>query len=73
MGGGLEQGIGVNSGFLKYVCVCQQIWETQEWRQNWKRSVSFQSPKKTMPKNAQTTTHCTHLGSDQSLSCVRLL
>ena len=35
---------------------CQQIWETQQWPQDWKRSVSFQSQRKAMPKNAQTTT-----------------
>ena len=36
--------------------VCQQIWKTQQWPQDWKRSVSFQSLRKAMPKNAQTTT-----------------
>ena len=36
--------------------ICQQIWKTQEWPQDWKRSVSFQSQRKAMPKNAQTTT-----------------
>ena len=35
--------------------ICQQIWKTQQWSQDWKRSVSFQSQRKTMPKNAQTT------------------
>ena len=34
----------------------QQIWKTQQWPQDWKRSVSFQSQRKAMPKNAQTTT-----------------
>ena len=46
MGGGLEQGVGVNSGFIKYGCVCQQIWKTQQWPQNWKRSVFIPIPKK---------------------------
>ena len=32
--------------------ICQQIWKTQQWPQDWKRSVSFQSQRKTMPKNA---------------------
>ena len=43
--------------------ICQQIWETQQWPQDWKRSVFIPIPKKgnTMPKNAQTTRHCTHL------------
>ena len=31
----------------------QQIWETQQWPQDWKRSVSFQSQRKAMPKNVQ--------------------
>ena len=35
--------------------ICHQIWKTQEWPQDWKRSVSFQSQRKVMPKNAQTT------------------
>ena len=35
--------------------ICQQIWKTQQWPQDWKRSVSFQSLRKSMPKNAQTT------------------
>ena len=36
--------------------ICQQIWKTQQWPQDWKRSVLFQSQRKAMPKNAQTTT-----------------
>ena len=36
--------------------ICQQIWKTQQWTQNWKRSVFIPIPKKAMPKNAQTTT-----------------
>ena len=35
--------------------ICQQIWKTQQWPQDWKRSVFIQIPKKAMPKNAQTT------------------
>ena len=31
--------------------ICQQIWKTQQWPQDWKRSVFIP-----MPKNAQTTT-----------------
>ena len=30
--------------------ICQQIWKTQHWPQDWKRS-----QRKAMPKNAQTT------------------
>ena len=32
--------------------ICQQIWKTQQWPQDWKRLVSFQSQRKAMPKNA---------------------
>ena len=34
--------------------ICQQIWKTQQWPQDWKRSVSFQPQRQAMPKNAQT-------------------
>ena len=42
--------------------ICQQIWKTHQWPQDWKRSVSFQSLRKAMPKNAQTTAqlHSSH-------------
>ena len=36
--------------------ICQQIWKTQQWPQDWKRSVFIPIPKKGMPKNVQTTT-----------------
>ena len=36
--------------------ICQQIWRTQQWPQDWKRSFSFQPQRKSMPKNVQTTT-----------------
>ena len=36
--------------------VCQQIWKTQQWSQDWKGQFSFQSQRKAMTKNAQTTT-----------------
>ena len=35
--------------------ICQQIWKTQQWPQNWKRSSSFQSQRRAMRKNVQTT------------------
>ena len=35
----------------------QQIWKTQQWPWNGKGQFSFQSQRKAMPKNAQTTTH----------------
>ena len=43
--------------------VCQQIWKTQQWPQDWKSQFSFQSQRKVMPKNAQTTTqlHSSHM------------
>ena len=36
--------------------LCQQIWKTQQWSQDWKRSVFIPIPKKGNGKNAQTTT-----------------
>ena len=41
--------------------MCQQIWKTQQWPQNWKRSVFIPIPKKVMAKNAQTTTQSSHV------------
>ena len=35
--------------------ICQQIWKTQQWPQDRKGQLSFQSQRKAMPKNAQTT------------------
>ena len=35
--------------------ISQQIWKTQQWPQDWKRSFLFQSQRKAMPKNVQTT------------------
>ena len=42
--------------------ICQQMWKTQQWPQDWKGQFSFQSQRKAMPKNAQTTTqlHSSH-------------
>ena len=36
--------------------LCQHIWKTQQWPQDWKRSVSFQSQRKAMTKSVQNTT-----------------
>ena len=36
--------------------ICQQIWKTQQWPQDWKMSVFISIPRKAMPKAAQTTT-----------------
>ena len=43
--------------------ICQQIWKTQQWLQDWKSQFSTQSQRKAMPKNAQTTTqlHSSHM------------
>ena len=35
--------------------ICQQIWKTQQWPQDWKRSVFIPVPRMAMPKNAWTT------------------
>ena len=35
--------------------ICQQIWKTQQWPQDWKGQFSFQFQRKAMPKNAKTT------------------
>ena len=42
--------------------ICQQIWKTQHWPQDWKRSVFIPIPKKGNPANAQTTAqlHSSH-------------
>ena len=43
--------------------ICQQMWKTQQWPQDWKKSVFIPIPRKPMPKNAQTTTqlHSSHM------------
>ena len=40
----------------------QQIWKTQQWPQDWKKSVFIPISKKAMPKKAQTTAqlHSSH-------------
>ena len=35
--------------------ICQQIWKTQKWPQDWKCQFSFQSQRRAAPKNVQTT------------------
>ena len=42
--------------------ICQQTWKTQQWPQDWKSQFSFQSQRKAMPKNIQTTAqlHSSH-------------
>ena len=43
--------------------ICQPIWKTQQWTQDWKKSVFIPIPKKGNAKNAQTTTqlHSSHM------------
>ena len=43
--------------------ICQQIWKTQQWPQDWKSSVFILISNKAMPKNVQTTTqlHSFHM------------
>ena len=36
--------------------ICQQIWKTQQWPQEWKRSVFIPIPKRSDDKESQTTT-----------------
>ena len=43
--------------------ICQQIWKTQQWPQDWTWSVFIPSQRKAMPKTAQTTAqlHSSHM------------
>ena len=43
--------------------ICQQIWKTQQWPQDCKKSVFIPIPKNKVPKNGQTTTqlHSFHM------------
>ena len=42
--------------------ICQQIWKTRQWPQDWKRSVFIPIPKKGNAKRAFKLPHtCTHL------------
>ena len=58
--------------------ICQQIWKTQQWSQPGKCQISFQSQRRAMPKNVQTTTqlHSSHMlvgkgnGTPLRYSCV---
>ena len=42
--------------------ICQQFWKTQQWLQDWKRSVFIPIPKKGRAKDVQTTAqfHSSH-------------
>ena len=43
--------------------ICQQIWKTQQWPQDWKRSVFIPTPKKGNPKECSNTAqlHSSHM------------
>ena len=43
--------------------IYQQMWKTQQWPPDWKRSVFIPIPKKAMPKSAPTTAqlHSSHM------------
>ena len=43
--------------------ICQQIWKTQQWPQDWKRSFFIPASKKEMPVDVQTTAqlHLSHM------------
>ena len=43
--------------------ICQQIWKTQQWSQDWKRSVFISIPKKATSKHDQITAqlHSSHM------------
>ena len=52
----------VLTAYLSAYLISQQIWKTQQWPQDWKRSVFISIPK-AMPKNTQTTAqlHSSHM------------
>ena len=41
--------------------VCQQIWKTQQWPQDWKRSVFIPIPKEKCRRTLKLPHDCTHL------------
>ena len=53
--------------------ICQQIWKTQQWSQDWKRSVSIPIPKKSSAKECSN--YCTivlisHPSTNQARPCL---
>ena len=58
----------LKDGALKVLhSICQQIWKTHQWPQDWKRSVFIWIPRRAMPKNVQTTVqlHSSHMPARQ--------
>ena len=41
--------------------ICEQIWKTQKWPQDWKRSILIQIPKKSSTKECSNPDNCIHL------------
>ena len=41
--------------------ICQQIWKTQQWSHDWRRSVFISIPKKSNAKECSNYHSCTHL------------
>ena len=41
--------------------VCQQIWKTQQWPQDWKRTVFIPIPKEKCQRMLKLPHNCTHL------------
>ena len=54
--------------------ICQQIWKTQQWPQDWKKSVFIPIPKKGNAKNVQTTIqlHSFHVLARLCSKCFKL-
>ena len=50
--------------------ICQQIWETQQWPQGWKRSVFIPISKNTVTENVKTTVQL-HLFHMLARSCLK--
>ena len=48
--------------------ICQQTWESQQWPQDWKRSVFVPIQRKAMPKNDQTTMYL-HSSQTRAKEC----
>ena len=57
----IEDGKGLYHTTAQFT-TCQQIWKTQQWPQDWKRSDFIQISKKGKPKNVQSTAqlHSSH-------------
>ena len=50
--------------------ICQQIWKTQQWPQDWRSQFSFQCQRRAMPEDVQTTTqlHSSHMLAKQGFN-----